>query len=147
MIREVEEVVDQDGQDVEDMSKEGGGYTSMITQIDEKCPSDPVFCVFECLFSALLNECLLSFDVIMINNELFPLVSSHHCFRRLISLFSLAWQIRASVGSTYSLLHDIIFSPSQLFLDPNKLCRNYLEAGSKCPKNPKLSSRAKNGCT
>ena len=33
------------------------------------------------------------------------------------------------------------------FLDANKCCRNYVEAGTKRPKRPKLSSRAKNGCT
>ena len=42
--------------------------------------------------------------------------------------------------------HDIstILAP---FLDPKKCCRNYVETGTKWPKYPKLSSRAKNGPT
>ena len=54
----------------------GGGDTSMITYSVDKCPSDPVFCFFECLVSAFLNASLLFFYVIMINNEFFPLVLS-----------------------------------------------------------------------
>ena len=42
----------------------------MITQSAEKSPSDPVFCLFECLFSAFVNDFLLSFSVININNQL-----------------------------------------------------------------------------
>ena len=49
------------------------GVISMITLISERSPSGPVFCLFEYLFSAFLDPCLLSFDVIMINNELCPL--------------------------------------------------------------------------
>ena len=50
--------------------------------------------------------------VIMIKNELCPLVFSHNLFRRPRGLFLLACPIRASVGSTYSLVHGIIFSSS-----------------------------------
>ena len=42
----------------------------MITKSDDKFPPDPVYCLFECLFSAFFNACVLSFDVIMIINEL-----------------------------------------------------------------------------
>ena len=42
----------------------------MITYIADKFPSDPVFCLFEYLFSVFLNDLVLSFGVIMINNEL-----------------------------------------------------------------------------
>ena len=52
------------------------------------------------LFSAFLNAWLLSFEVIMIRNELFPCVFSRHWFRRLRRLLFLAWPIRLSVGST-----------------------------------------------
>ena len=52
------------------------------------------------------------------------------------------------MGSTWSLVHDIILSSSWLlFLDPAKCCRNYTEAGTKRPKHPKSSTRTKNGCT
>ena len=40
----------------------------MITYSAERCLSDPVFCLFECSFSDFLNDCFLSFDVIMIKN-------------------------------------------------------------------------------
>ena len=63
-------------------------------------PSDPYPWLFECLFSAFFEACMLYFDVIMIKNELCPLVFSRHCFRRLRSLFFLAWLIRATVWST-----------------------------------------------
>ena len=61
----------------------------MITYISEKCPSDPVSCLFECLFSEFVYACLLSFDVIMMSNKLCPLMFSHHCFRSLRRLLSL----------------------------------------------------------
>ena len=32
-------------------------------------------------------------------------------------------------------------------LEPKESCRNYVEAGTKWPKCPKLSSKAKNGST
>ena len=66
-----------------------GGGGSMITYSAEKYPSDPVSCLFERLFSDFLNACMLSFDVIMINNDLCPLVFFHHCFRRLGRIFFL----------------------------------------------------------
>ena len=31
------------------------------------------------------------------------------------------------------------------FLDPKKICRNDVEAGTKWPKRPKLGNRTKNG--
>ena len=77
-----------------------GGETSMIIFNDNKCPSNPFYCLFEWLFPIFLNACMLSFGVIMIRNTLFPLMFSHHCFRRPKSLFSLAWIIRSAVGST-----------------------------------------------
>ena len=40
-----------------------------------------------------------------------------------------------------------IFIVLAIILDPKKCCRNYVEAGSKWPKSPKLSSKAKNGRT
>ena len=62
----------------------------MITYIANKCPSDPFPCLFECLFYAILDDCMLSFDVIMINDELFPIVFSHHCFIRFKKVLFLA---------------------------------------------------------
>ena len=50
------------------MSKEGG-YTFMITYSADKFPSYPFSLLFECLFSAILNACVLSFGIIMIRNE------------------------------------------------------------------------------
>ena len=47
-----------------------GGNNFMIIYSADKCPSDTVSCLFECLFSAFLNACMLYFDVIMIKNEL-----------------------------------------------------------------------------
>ena len=38
-----------------------------------------------------------------------------------------------------------IFVVLATILDPNKCCRSYVEAGSKLPKCPKLSIKAKNG--
>ena len=64
----------------------GVGETSMITYSAEKFPSYPVSFLFECFFSSFLNACVLSFDVIMINNELCPLVFSHHLFIRIRDL-------------------------------------------------------------
>ena len=78
----------------------GGGNNSMITYIAEKFPSDPVSYLFECLFSAFLNACVLSFGVIMIRNEFPPLMFSHHYFRRTKSLFLIDWPIGAAVGYT-----------------------------------------------
>ena len=72
----------------------------MITYSADKYPSDPFTCLFECLFSAFFNAGMFSFDVIIIKNELCPLMFYHHCFRRLRRIFSLAWRIRSAVGST-----------------------------------------------
>ena len=47
-----------------------GGGTYIITYIDDKCHSDTVLCLFGFLFSAFLKICLISFNVIMIMNEL-----------------------------------------------------------------------------
>ena len=58
-----------------------------------QCPSSKNY------FSAFLNNCVLSYDVIMIDNELCPLGFSHTCFRRPIILFFLSWIITAAVGS------------------------------------------------
>ena len=77
-----------------------GGGASMITYSAEKRPSDPVSCLYECFIYAFLNACMLSFDVIMINNEFGPLLFSRHCFRRPRILFFLAWLIRDAVGYT-----------------------------------------------
>ena len=52
------------------------------------------------LFSAFLNACLLSLEVIMIRNEFCSLLFYRHCFRRLRSLLLLACPISVSVGST-----------------------------------------------
>ena len=71
----------------------------MITYSAEKYPSSPFPCFFEGLFYDFLNACMLSFDDIMISNELCPLVFYHHSFRRLISLSFLDWPVMASVGS------------------------------------------------
>ena len=60
-----------------------------ITFTVDKFPSDPVSFLFDCLFSAFLDACLLSFDVITINKFLWHLVLSHHWFRSLRSLFFL----------------------------------------------------------
>ena len=56
----------------------GGGDTSTITYSAEKCPSDPVSCLFECLFSDVFNTSVLSFDVMMIKDEYLSLVLFHH---------------------------------------------------------------------
>ena len=72
----------------------------MITYSAEKYHSDPVTCLFESLISAFLNACVLSSDVIMINNGLCTLIFSHHFFKRLRRIFSLHWIIRDPVGST-----------------------------------------------
>ena len=79
----------------------------MITQSADKCPLYPVSCLFECLFSAFLNSCMLYFDVIMIKNELCPLMFSHNFFRNLRSLFFLAWLSRYSLGYTLILVNGI----------------------------------------
>ena len=73
----------------------GGGDTLMITKGTDKCPSDPIFYLFECYFSTFLNACLLSLEVLMIRNEFSPLVFLNHCLRRLIniSLHFLPWSI------------------------------------------------------
>ena len=63
-------------------------------------------------FMPFLNTFLQSFDVITVENKLCPIVISYHCFIRLRRLFYLAWHIGASVGSTKSLVHGIIFSSS-----------------------------------
>ena len=65
-----------------------GWYISMIIYSAEKVPSDPVFYLFECLFSIYLDACLLYFDIIMINNELCTLMFYHHWFRMLRIMFS-----------------------------------------------------------
>ena len=78
----------------------GGGDTSMITFTSEKGPSDPVSCLFDCLFSTFWGTCLLSFAVIIINKLLCSLLLSHHYFIMLRRLFFLACPRRASVGST-----------------------------------------------
>ena len=78
----------------------GGGDTSMITYSAERCPSDPALCLFEWLFYAFLNDCMLSFDAILIRNELYPLMFSHHCFRSPKRLFFLAWITGDAIGST-----------------------------------------------
>ena len=52
----------------------------MITDSAEKCPSDPFSCLYECFIYAFLNACMLSFDVIMINDEFGPPFFSRHCF-------------------------------------------------------------------
>ena len=78
----------------------GGGDTSMITFTSEKGPSDPVSCLFDCLFSTFWGTCLLSFAVIIINKLLCSLLLSHHYFIMLRRLFFLACPRRASVVST-----------------------------------------------
>ena len=78
----------------------GGEDTYMIAYSADKCPSDPVSWLFKCLSSDFLNAWMLSFDVIMIRNELCPLMFSHPCFRSPKTLFFLAWPIGAAVRST-----------------------------------------------
>ena len=53
----------------------GGSDTLMTIYIYEKCTSYPIFCLFECYFSAFLNACLLYLEVITIRNELCPTCS------------------------------------------------------------------------
>ena len=120
----------------------------MITYSADKFPSDLVSCLFECLFSAFLNACMLHFDVIMTKNELCPLMYFPRCFRRLgTPLFPfLDHQGHCRIYIKYSTWHHIFIILATV-LDPKKFYRNYVEAGTKCPKYPKLSSRAKNGCT
>ena len=67
---------------------------------EQKISLDPVTCLYECLFSVFLNACMLSFYVIMINNELSSLVFYNKFSISLISLFLFAWLIKAAVGST-----------------------------------------------
>ena len=57
-------------------------------------------CLFECLFSALLNACMLSSDVIMIKNEFGLLCYLITAFEGLEASFFLDWVIRAAGGST-----------------------------------------------
>ena len=90
---------------------------------------------------------LPAFDIIIINNELWPVMFYHHFFGRIRILFFLALDIRVSFFRLYvncSAWHNI-FIILYSFLDHNKCCRNYAEFGSKCPKRPKSSSRPQNG--
>ena len=98
------------------------------------------------LVFALLNASVLSFDVIMIKNELWLLIF-YHCFRRLGKpLFPfLDHQGRCRIYINSSTWHHIFIILATI-LDHNKCCRNDLEAGIKWTKCPKLSNRAKNGC-
>ena len=68
----------------------------MITKSADKFPTDPIFCLFESLFSAFFNACLLSFEIIMIENELPPLCYTISAFKILLILFFLDCPIRAS---------------------------------------------------
>ena len=61
----------------------------MITYSANKCPSYHVFCLFECLFSAFFNACLISSDVIMIKNEFPPSRSLCTALEGLEASFSL----------------------------------------------------------
>ena len=72
----------------------------MITLSADKHPSDSVFCLFGYLFSAFLIAFLLSFEVLMIMNEIFHLVLSSHFAIILIRIFLPACPIRTYLGST-----------------------------------------------
>ena len=56
-----------------------------------------------------------------------------HRGRYMIYIKSIAWHCNFIILAT--------------ILEPKKCCRKYVEAGAKWPKCPKLSSKAKNGCT
>ena len=104
-------------------------------------------CLFESLFSDFLNAIVLSFDVIMIKNELCPFI----CFITVLKAWKASFpfldhQGRCRIYINYSTWHHIFIILATI-LDHNKCCRNDLEAGIKWTKCPKLSSRAKNGCT
>ena len=71
----------------------------------------------------------------MTENELSPLMLSHHSFGRLRSLLLIPCPIRVSVDSTESLIHDIIFLLFLLvFLDDKKCCRNCVDPRTKRAK-------------
>ena len=61
-----------------------------------------------------MNHGLVSFVVVMIKHELRPPVICHRCFRSTGSIFLLDCPIRAYVGSSQSLVHEIILSSSYL---------------------------------
>ena len=90
-------------------------YSYIIVHIyTQGRPRDQIFCLFECLFTVVLDAQFLYFDIIMIKNEFPPLVFSRHCFWRILGLFLLAWFVRSYICSTWSLLHYFIFSSSWL---------------------------------
>ena len=76
-----------------------------------------------------INDSLVSFVLVMLNNELFPQIFSNHSSGSLRSLFSLPWPFRVSVESTQSLVHNIIILSFSYFLDVEKCCRNYVDPG------------------
>ena len=66
---------------------EWGGASMMIR------PEKGLRSVHSVLCSSSLNDILVSFVIIMLTNELFPLVLSHPCFRCLRSLHLFPWYI------------------------------------------------------
>ena len=55
----------------------------------------------------------------------------------------LGWTLSYIKSSTWNHIFIILAT----ILDRKRFCKNYVEAGEKCPKCPKLSSRAKKGRT
>ena len=73
----------------------GGGGDLMI-----KTPFKGLRSVHKVLKNRPFNDILVSFVLVMINNELCLYIFSNHSFGGLKSLFLLPWPIRVSVDST-----------------------------------------------
>ena len=79
----------------------GGGGDQGVGEIQWwKNPCKGLRSVPMVLKNCPVTASLVFFVLAMINNELCPLMFSHHCLRRLRSLIYLPWHIRVSIEST-----------------------------------------------
>ena len=87
------------------------------------------------LFFFSSNICFLPLELIMISNELCPLVFYHHWLRYIRSLIFLDWpnQGLCRIYISSSTRHHI-FVFFATFLEPKNCCRNYVDPGTKGAK-------------